>query len=114
LNRIGENVIVFDFIRPDVADEIFDQMVDALLNDVGSLGYDVILSNAARATLRSLCLADLSNGGRGIRNQVEAHLINPLSRALFDSGAETGRQYEIREILTGASTTVTLAGGPAS
>jgi hypothetical protein len=114
LNRIGENVIVFDFIRPEVADEIFDQMVDALLNDVGSLGYDVSLSKTARATLRGLCLADLSNGGRGIRNQVEAHLINPLSRALFDSRAETGRRYEIREILTGASTTVSIADEPAS
>jgi ATP-dependent Clp protease ATP-binding subunit ClpA len=114
LNRIGENIIVFDFIRADVANEIFDQMVDALLNDVGSLGYDVSLYETARATLRNLCLADLSNGGRGIRNQVEAHLINPLSRALFDSGAETGRRYEIREVLTGASTTVTLAGGSAS
>jgi ATP-dependent Clp protease ATP-binding subunit ClpA len=114
LNRIGENVIVFDFIRPEVADEIFDQMVDALLNDVGSLGYDVSLSKSARATLRGLCLADLSNGGRGIRNQVEAHLINPLSRALFDSGAQTGRRYEVQEIMTGASTTVTLADGPVS
>ena len=114
LNRIGENVIVFDFIRPEVADEIFDQMVDALLNDVGSLGYDVSLSKSARATLRGLCLADLSNGGRGIRNQVEAHLINPLSRALFDSDAQTGRRYEVQEIMTGASTTVTLADGPVS
>jgi ATP-dependent Clp protease ATP-binding subunit ClpA len=114
LNRIGENVIVFDFIRAEVADEIFDQMLDALLNDVGSLGYDVSLSKTAKATLRGLCLADLSNGGRGIRNQVEAHLINPLSRALFDSGAETRRRYEIREILTGASTTVSIADEPAS
>ena len=71
-------------------------MVDALLNDVKSLGYDVTLSEAARATLRGFCLADLSNGGRGIRNQVEAHLINPLSRALFDGGAETGRRYRDR------------------
>src|SRR5438309_709953 len=30
LNRIGENVIVFDFIRGDVANDIFDQMVDTL------------------------------------------------------------------------------------
>jgi ATP-dependent Clp protease ATP-binding subunit ClpA len=112
LNRIGENIIVFDFIRPEVADEIFDQMVDALLNDVGSLGYHVSLSKSARATLRGLCLADLSNGGRGIRNQVEAHLINPLSRALFDSDAQTGRRYEVQEIMTGASTTVTFADGP--
>ena len=41
LNRIGENVIVFDFIRGDVANEIFDQMVDTLLNDVKSVGYEV-------------------------------------------------------------------------
>ena len=114
LNRIGENIIVFDFIRPEVADEIFDQMVDALLNDVGSLGFDVSLSKSARATLRGLCLADLSNGGRGIRNQVEAHLINPLSRALFDSDAQTGRRYEVQEIITGASTTVTFANGAVS
>jgi ATP-dependent Clp protease ATP-binding subunit ClpA len=31
LNRIGENIIVFDFIRPDVAEEIFSAMLDALL-----------------------------------------------------------------------------------
>jgi ATP-dependent Clp protease ATP-binding subunit ClpA len=71
------------------------------------------LTDAARATLRALCLADLSNGGRGIRNQVEAHLINPLSRGLFDSGAEAGRSYQIREIHTGASTTLRLQSEPA-
>jgi ATP-dependent Clp protease ATP-binding subunit ClpA len=108
LNRIGENVIVFDFIRPEVASDIFDQMVDTLLNDIKSLGYQITLSDAARATLRGLCLADLSNGGRGIRNQVEAHLINPLSRSLFDSGAEAGCSYQIQEIHTGASTMLRL------
>jgi hypothetical protein len=29
----------------------------------------------------------LSNGGRGIRNKVEAHLVNPLARALFGLAA---------------------------
>ena len=112
LNRIGENVIVFDFIRGEVATEIFDQMVENLLNDVKSLGYDVTLSEQARATLRSLCLADLSNGGRGIRNQVEAHLINPLSRGLFDSGAEAGSRYRVLEVQTGASSTLRLESEP--
>jgi len=114
LNRIGENVIVFDFIRPDVANEIFDQMINALLKDVKSLGYDVSLTEAARTTLSNSCLADLSNGGRGVRNQVEAHLINPLSRALFDGRAETGRRYQIEEIRIGPLTTLTLSGGPSS
>jgi ATP-dependent Clp protease ATP-binding subunit ClpA len=113
LNRIGENIIVFDFIRGDVAEQIFDQMIDALLRDVKALGFEVTILDGARAALRSLCLADLSNGGRGIRNQVEAHLVNPLSRALFDAGAKPGDCYEIQSVLPGASTTLTLsdAGG---
>jgi ATP-dependent Clp protease ATP-binding subunit ClpA len=112
LNRIGENVIVFDFIRPDVAREIFDQMVDALLSNIKSLGYEVSLSKAANETLHRLCLADLSNGGRGIRNQVETHLINPLSRALFDGRAQTGCHYRIEEMRAGSSTTLRIEGEP--
>jgi hypothetical protein len=113
LNRIGENIIVFDFIRDDVAEQIFDQMIDALLRDVKALGFEVTILDGTRAALRSLCLADLSNGGRGIRNQVEAHLVNPLSRALFDAGAKPGGRYEIQRVVPGASTTLTLsdAGG---
>jgi ATP-dependent Clp protease ATP-binding subunit ClpA len=113
LNRIGENIIVFDFIRDDVAEQIFDQMIDALLRDVKALGFEVTILDGARAALRSLCLANLSNGGRGIRNQVEAHLVNPLSRALFDAGAQAGGRYEIQSVLPGASTTLTFscAGG---
>ena len=90
----------------------FDQMVDTLINDVKSLGYDVTLSDQARATLRGLCLADLSNGGRGIRNQVEAHLINPLSRGLFDSGSEAGGRFRIQEVQTGTSSTLRLESEP--
>ncbi|SDF40190.1 AAA domain (Cdc48 subfamily) [Bradyrhizobium brasilense] len=108
LNRIGENVIVFDFIRPEVANEIFDSMVDNLLKDVSSLGHDVTMSGSAREVLRGLCLSDLSNGGRGIRNQVEAHLINPLSRALFDRGAETRGRYRIQAVRPGPSTSIDL------
>ncbi|WP_050424753.1 AAA family ATPase [Bradyrhizobium tropiciagri] len=108
LNRIGENVIVFDFIRPEVANEIFDSMVDNLLKDVSSLGHDVTMSGSAREALRGLCLSDLCNGGRGIRNQVESHLINPLSRALFDRGAETGHRYRIEAVRPGPSTSIDL------
>jgi hypothetical protein len=110
LNRIGENIIVFDFIRDEVAYQIFEQMIDALLGDVQVLGFDVTISDAARASLRALCLADLSNGGRGIRNQVEAHLVNPLSRALFDCGARPGGRYEILTVQPGSSTVLTLSG----
>src|SRR5262249_41794243 len=59
LNRIGENVIVFFFIKQKTAYEIFEQMVDNLLGDVRSLGYEVTLTENAREVLRGLCLADL-------------------------------------------------------
>jgi hypothetical protein len=109
LNRIGENIIVFDFIRDEIAGQIFDQMVDDLLKDVGALGFGIVISPSARSALRALCLADLSNGGRGIRNQVEAHLVNPLSRGLFDGRAKAGERYEIRALRSEAATTLDLS-----
>ncbi len=84
LNRIGENIIVFDFIRPDVAREILRLMVDRVLEDLKSEHrLSLTFTPDASASLEELCISDLSNGGRGIRNQVEAHLVNPLARALF-------------------------------
>ncbi|MDU9400781.1 AAA family ATPase [Pseudomonas sp. zfem003] len=99
LNRIGENIIVFDFIRPDVAEQIFTQMVDGTLADLREQQQLTIeLADSARQALHTLCLQDLSNGGRGIRNQLEAHLLNPLSRALFDQDAGPGEHFSITSL----------------
>ncbi|MBY5371461.1 AAA family ATPase [Rhizobium leguminosarum] len=107
LNRIGENVIVFDFIRPQIADAIFDSMVANLLESTRSIGFDISITDKAKTVLKEMCLRDLSNGGRGVRNMVEAHLANPLSRALFDTG-EVGGTFRVEELSTGAVTTITL------
>lgn len=109
LNRIGENIIVFDFIRPEVAIQIFHQMVDATLADLMHGGTHVSVSDGAREQLATLCLEDLSNGGRGIRNQVERHLVNPLARALFDFGDAQGSRLTIAEVEKGAVTSLHLS-----
>jgi hypothetical protein len=109
LNRIGENIIVFDFIRPEVAIQIFHQMVDATLADLVHGSIHVSMSDGAREQLATLCLEDLSNGGRGIRNQVERHLVNPLARALFDFGDAQGCRLSIAEVEKGAVTSLHLA-----
>jgi hypothetical protein len=109
LNRIGENIIVFDFIRPEIATRIFDQMVDATLHNVGEAGYAVTIMSEVRDALRAVCLADLSNGGRGIRNQLESHLINPLARALFEEEATSG-SFRVVGLESGATTTLRLEG----
>ena len=72
-------------------------MIDSVLADLkGSQGIDVLPTPTALQTLRELCLKDLSNGGRGIRNKIETHLVNPLSRALFDENIESGSQLCIQ------------------
>ncbi|MGO7689992.1 AAA family ATPase [Rhizobium ruizarguesonis] len=107
LNRIGENVIVFDFIRPQIADAIFDSMVANLLESTRSIGFDISITDKAKTVLKEMCLRDLSNGGRGVRNMVEAHLANPLSRALFDTG-EVGGAFRVEELSTGTVTSIKL------
>src|SRR5262249_21520815 len=70
LNRIGENVIVFDFIRPHVAREILQIMINRVVDDLRSeQGLILAFAPKAKERLEALCLLDLSNGGRGIRNQ---------------------------------------------
>jgi ATP-dependent Clp protease ATP-binding subunit ClpA len=110
LNRIGDNIIVFDFIRENIAEQIFNSMVDSVLSDLkGAQNIDISIDPLALQTLRDLCLKDLSNGGRGIRNKIETHLVNPLSRALFDENIEAGSRLSIRSVETGKITKLRLA-----
>jgi ATP-dependent Clp protease ATP-binding subunit ClpA len=104
LNRIGDNILVFDFIRPSIADEIFDAMVARVLSDVAvNQHIDIALDEPSRAQLQELCLADLSNGGRGIRNKVETHLVNPLARAFFECAPAPRSAFEIKDLSIGAN-----------
>ena len=98
LNRLGENIVVFDFIREDVALEIFDQMVGNILADLAAQGHHLKISREASDALSELCLRDLSHGGRGIRNQLEANLLNPLARAIFDQGLDPAKNWSIWEV----------------
>ncbi len=106
LNRIGENIIVFDFIRSNVAQQIFESMLERVIEDVRTeQGVEIAVKAEARAALATICLADLSNGGRGIRNQVEAHFVNPLARALFGLEPQSGERILVEEVSQEADVT---------
>lgn len=103
LNRIGENIIVFDFVRPDLAAEIFETLLERIVGDIASeLSITVEIDDAARSALRNYCLRDLSNGGRGIRNAIEAYFVNPLARLVFERNVRTGGTITICEFMTEA------------
>ena len=85
LNRIGENIVVFDFIRESVAGEILDSQINRIINNLKmDKGIKLVLSDQAHDTFLNAATGNLDNGGRGIGNIVESMFINPLSRYMFD------------------------------
>ncbi|HYC47320.1 MAG TPA: AAA family ATPase [Burkholderiales bacterium] len=84
LNRIGDNIVVFGFITATVGAQIFEGMLKNVMNRVREEHKLALeLAPEVRAQLCEWCTKDLSNGGRGIGNQLESLFVNPLSRALF-------------------------------
>jgi ATP-dependent Clp protease ATP-binding subunit ClpA len=99
LNRIGDNVVVFDFIRPDVADQILDKMLQNVVGRIAkTLKIELHIDDAVRAQLSTRTQADLSNGGRGIGNVLESMLINPLGRVLWDLDVREGMHVRLTQL----------------
>ena len=99
LNRIGENIVVFDFIRPDVAKEILKAQVNKIIkNLMTEKRIDLSLSDIAMGKLEARAMGNLANGGRGIGNIVESLLINPFSRYLFDEDIQGNVKITIDDI----------------
>jgi hypothetical protein len=96
LNRIGDNIIVFDFIGPDAAAAIFASQVANVCESVArEHGVFVELSPWVAERLRAEATKDMSFGGRGIGNKVEALLVNPLARELFDKAWPSGTKLVV-------------------
>ena len=89
LGRIGlDNLIVFDFIRPEVAKLIVEKMLGQILERVRETqGVEVRFSDAARQQIEDMCLAPevLALGGRQIGNTLQGRLVTPLAERLFDT-----------------------------
>jgi ATP-dependent Clp protease ATP-binding subunit ClpA len=87
LNRLGGNIVVFQYIDEPTAQGIFRTQLDNITGHMerqGGLKLDVLPE--ARKVLAELCTRDRRNGGRGIGMKLETHLINPLAREVFDLG----------------------------
>jgi ATP-dependent Clp protease ATP-binding subunit ClpA len=96
INRIGRNIVVFEYIRAQSAALILDSMVRKVLDAVREEhGIEVTLSDEAMERVGELCTTDLFDGGRGIGNRLETVLVNPLARLLFEAGAPAGTALSI-------------------
>jgi ATP-dependent Clp protease ATP-binding subunit ClpB len=85
LNRIGNNIIVFDFISEPVARELVRMYLDAVTRTVESrFGLHLDIAPAAAEDVTKSALGNLDFGGRGVSSAVETAFVNPLARALIN------------------------------
>lgn len=93
LNRIGDNIVVFDYISLEAAMLILRSQLRKINSSLGSRSgievetdsefIDHLLDQAQMPEIRE-------NGGRGIGNLVENAYVNPLSTFLFDAQVQSG------------------------
>ncbi|MEJ2378053.1 MAG: AAA family ATPase, partial [Pseudolabrys sp.] len=99
LNRIGDNIVVFNYIVPEVAREILDGMLANIAKKVlDEHKLRLEIAPEARRRIFDLCTPDLSNGGRGIGNALESVLVNPLARALFETNLDGRSQILVTDV----------------
>lgn len=100
LNRIGENIVVFDFIRESSAKEILKKMLSNLTARLWEEHrLKINLSDKAMELIDKYSLEDLSMGGRGIGNKLEEALITPLSNLLFELKPQAEQTILIEDVL---------------
>ena len=84
LNRIGDNIVVFDYIREPVLDEIMENQKNKIkVNMLREKNIRFEMSDETYAYLREKAFENLDNGGRGVVNVFETYLINPLSEYML-------------------------------
>jgi len=99
LNRIGDNIIVFGFITPEIGAQIFDGMLRNVINRVrDEHKVELAIADGVRERLRERCTKDLANGGRGIGNELESAFVNPLARAMFRFPLEGRNKVSVTEL----------------
>lgn len=99
LNRMGDNIVVFNFIRQEIAREIFDGMLKNVIKRVNDEhGINLVFAPNVCDQIFEWCSADLANGGRGIGNRLETTFINPLARALFQTDLTGHQKIEISSV----------------
>lgn len=97
LNRIGDNIVVFDYISPDASRLILESQIRKINGNVRNrCGISVAAAQAVLDLLAERALAPevRENGGRGIGNLVEDAYLNPLSTFIFDESVEAGEVVE--------------------
>lgn len=99
LNRIGENIVVFDFIRRDTAKLIMDSQLHKIIRILSQENnVELVIEDNVREKLLDRVCDNLENGGRGVGNIIEELILNPLSSYLLDNDLLKNTSVSIYEL----------------
>lgn len=84
-NRFGDNIVVFDFIRPEIAEEIVTKNLNIISRNLLKFkNITLEISDDFASNFVELCAKDnLEMGGRGIVNRIESFVKNGLTNYMF-------------------------------
>lgn len=102
LNRIGNNIIVFDYIRKDMAKSIMDKQLKKISDSLSEQRQiRIVVSENSPLYIKLLddCQSNLEFGGRGIGNIVEHNFITPLSRAISKGEILPGDHIVLEDLM---------------
>lgn len=99
LNRIGKNLIVFNFIQPEAAKEIMKAQISKICEKIKETqGICITIQENVWKYIEKRVLGNLEDGGRGVGNVVEEYFITPLSNYVFDNKIDNGNEIVITGI----------------
>lgn len=100
LNRIGSNIIVFNFIKDEpVLLEILDLQLNKIKrNLLSEKNITLSFSDTYRKKLLERVKLNVENGARGIGNKVEEYLVNLLPAVLIEHEIAAGDEILITDL----------------
>lgn len=86
LNRLGNNIFVFDFIRDESIELILNKLISEFVCSIRKT-YDINIkyTDEFYVFLKNMSIKNINYGGRGIRNVVETYFINYVTQIIFDN-----------------------------
>ena len=101
VNRIGRNVIVFDYIQEEGAEKILQKQLSEICKNVESQ-KNIFISWDKESLfyykIRNYCIDNLQYGGRGIGNVVEHYFLAPLGREIGFGNIDTGAHIKLIDL----------------
>lgn len=101
INRIGQNVIVFDYIRENEAEAILQKQLGKICNLIETqknIRITWTQDSLFYQKLRAYCMRNLQYGGRGIGNVVEYYFLTPLGREIAFESIRAGERIRLTDI----------------